>query len=75
MGEMRNARAILVRKPKGKRPFGRPRRRCEEDDDDDDDDDNNNNNNRMDVREIRGGGGVVSSVKPSGSIKGGEFRD
>jgi hypothetical protein len=27
MGEMRNAYSILVRKPEGKRPLGRPRRR------------------------------------------------
>jgi hypothetical protein len=30
MGEMRNAYIILVRKPEGKRPLGRPRRRWEE---------------------------------------------
>jgi hypothetical protein len=28
MGENRNAYRILVRKPEGKRPLGRPRRRC-----------------------------------------------
>jgi hypothetical protein len=27
MGEMRNAYKILVRKPEGKRPYGRPRYR------------------------------------------------
>jgi hypothetical protein len=27
MGEMRNAHAVLVRKPEGKRSFGRPRHR------------------------------------------------
>jgi len=30
MGEMRNAYKILVRKPEGKRPHGRPRRRWED---------------------------------------------
>jgi hypothetical protein len=30
MGEMRNAYSILVGKPKGKRPFGRPRCRWED---------------------------------------------
>jgi hypothetical protein len=30
MGEMRNANRILVRKPEGKRPFGRPMRRWED---------------------------------------------
>jgi hypothetical protein len=39
MGEMRNEYSILVGKPEGKRPFGRPRRRCE-------------GNIRMDLREI-----------------------
>jgi hypothetical protein len=29
MGEMRNAYSILVGKPEGKRPLGRPRRRWE----------------------------------------------
>jgi hypothetical protein len=28
MGENRNAYRILVEKPQGKRPLGRPRRRC-----------------------------------------------
>jgi hypothetical protein len=28
--EIRNAYKILVRKPEGKRPLGRPRRRCED---------------------------------------------
>jgi hypothetical protein len=39
MGEMRNAYNILVGKPKGKRPLGRPRHRWEF-------------NIRMDLREI-----------------------
>jgi len=30
MGEMRNAYNILVRKPEGKRPLGRPRHRGED---------------------------------------------
>jgi hypothetical protein len=30
MGEMRNACKMLVRKPEGKRPLGRPRRRWED---------------------------------------------
>jgi len=30
MGAMRNAYKILVTKPEGKRPLGRPRRRCED---------------------------------------------
>jgi hypothetical protein len=29
MGEIRNAYKILVRKPEGRRPLGRPRYRCE----------------------------------------------
>jgi hypothetical protein len=28
MGEKRNVYRLLVRKPEGKRPLGRPRRRC-----------------------------------------------
>jgi hypothetical protein len=39
MGEMRNAYKILIRKPEGKRPLGRPRCRWED-------------NIRMDLREI-----------------------
>jgi hypothetical protein len=30
MGEMRNAHSIVVGKPEGKRPLGRPRRRWED---------------------------------------------
>jgi hypothetical protein len=29
-GEMRNAYKNMVEKPKGKRPLGRPKRRCED---------------------------------------------
>jgi hypothetical protein len=43
MGEKRNAYSILVGKPEGKRPLGRPRRRWED-------------NIKMDVREIGWGG-------------------
>jgi hypothetical protein len=39
MKEMRNSYNILVGKPEGKRPLGRPRNRCED-------------NIRMDLREI-----------------------
>jgi hypothetical protein len=39
MGEVRNAHSILVGKPEGRRPLGKPRRRWED-------------NIRMDLREI-----------------------
>jgi hypothetical protein len=39
MGEKRNAYRVLVRKPEGKKPLGRPRRRCMD-------------NIKMDLREI-----------------------
>jgi hypothetical protein len=45
MGEGRNVCRVLVGKPKGKRPLGRPRRRWE-------------NGIKMDLREIGWGGGV-----------------
>jgi hypothetical protein len=43
MGQKRNAYRILVGKPEGKRPLGRPRRRWED-------------NTRIDLREIGWGG-------------------
>jgi hypothetical protein len=43
MGEKRNAYGILVRKPEGMRPLGRPRRRWED-------------NIKMDLSEIGWGG-------------------
>jgi hypothetical protein len=43
MGEKRNSYRILVGKPEGKGPLGRPRLRCED-------------NIRMDLREIGWGG-------------------
>jgi hypothetical protein len=46
MGEERTVYKVLVGKPEGKRPLGRPRRRWED-------------GIRMDLREIGGGGGVV----------------
>jgi hypothetical protein len=75
MGEVRGAFNILVGKPEGRRPLGRPRRRRED-------------KIKMDIREIGFGdvdwihlaqdsGQVVSSCKygdePSGSIKCGTF--
>jgi hypothetical protein len=43
MGEMRNAYRILVGKPEGKRPPGRPKRKCVDD-------------IKMDLRDIGWGG-------------------
>jgi hypothetical protein len=45
MGEGRNLYRVLVGKPEGKRPLGRPRRRCED-------------GIKMDLREIDWGGGM-----------------
>jgi hypothetical protein len=45
MGERRSAYRALVRKPEGRRPFGRPRRRRED-------------NIKMDLREAGWGGGI-----------------
>ena len=44
MGEEKGVHRVLVRKPEGKRPLGRPRRRWED-------------NIKMDLREVRGGCG------------------
>ena len=44
MGEDRGVRRVLVGKPEGKRPLGRPRRRLED-------------NIKMDVQEVGGGRG------------------
>ena len=43
MGEGRGVHSVLVRKPEGKRPLGRPRRRWED-------------NIKMDLQEVGGGG-------------------
>ena len=43
MGEGRGVHRVLVGKPEGKRPLGRPRRRWED-------------NIKMDLHEVRGGG-------------------
>ena len=43
MGEGRGVHRVLVGKPEGKRPLGRPRRRSED-------------NIKMDLREVGGGG-------------------
>jgi hypothetical protein len=60
MGEERGVHRVLVGKPEGKRPLGRPRSRCED-------------NIKMDVQEVGGGRGdwmelaqdraLVSTVK------------
>jgi hypothetical protein len=49
MGEKRKVYKVLVGKPEGKRPLGRPRRRWED-------------GIRMDLREIGGGCGLDSTV-------------
>ena len=74
MGEERGVYRVLVGKPKGKRPLGRPRRRWVD-------------NIRMDLQEVGcgldwagPGSGQVAYVcecgnEPSGSVKCGEFLD
>ena len=44
MGDGRRVHRVLIGKPEGKRPLGRPRRRWED-------------NIKMDLREVGGGGG------------------
>jgi len=77
MGERRGVYIVLVGKPEGKRPLGRPRRRWED-------------NIKMDIQEVECGGmdcyrsgsgkGQVAGTcecgnEPSGSIKCVEFLD
>jgi len=69
MGERRGVYRVLVGKPEGKRPLGRPRRRRED-------------NIKIDLQEVRCGGmdwmvaGTCEcGTKPAGSIKCGEFLD
>jgi hypothetical protein len=58
MGEERKVYKVLVGKPKGKRPFRRPRRRWED-------------GIRMDLREIvLGGCGLDSTVSGQGPVAG-----
>ena len=69
MGERTGLYRILVGKPEGKRPLGRPRRRWED-------------NIKMDLQEVGCGvtdwmvaGTCECGIEPSGSIKCGEFLD
>ena len=69
MEEGRGVHKVLVGKPEGKRPLGRPRRRWED-------------NIKMDLQEVgRGCGDWMELAQDrdgnelSGSIKGGEFLD
>jgi hypothetical protein len=58
MGEERKVYKVLVGKPEGKRPLGRPRRRWED-------------GIRMDLGEIGlGGGGLDSTVSGQGPVAG-----
>ena len=72
-GGGRGVHRVLVGKPEGKRPLGRPRRRWED-------------NIKMDLREVGGGGDSMELAQEragtceygdelSGSIKCGEFLD
>jgi hypothetical protein len=49
MGEDRGVHRVLVGKPKGKRPLGRPRHRWED-------------NIKMDLQEVGGGGGDLMEL-------------
>jgi hypothetical protein len=70
MWEERGVHRVLVKKPEGKRPLGKPRRRWED-------------NIKMDVQEVGGDRGDWMELaqdrdggygkEPSGSIKCGEF--
>jgi len=76
MGEGRGVHRVLVGKPDGKRPLGRPRCRWKD-------------NIKMDLQEVGGGGDWMELAEdrdrwrvlgeygnePSGSIKCGEFLD
>ena len=73
MGERRGVYSVLVGKPEGKRPLGRPRHRWED-------------NIKMDLQEVGCGGmdwielaqdreSCECDNEPSGSIKCGEFLD
>jgi hypothetical protein len=57
MGEGRGAYRDLVRKPEGRRPIGRPRRRCE-------------NNIKTDIREV-GWWALTGSIWPRKGTCGG----
>jgi hypothetical protein len=65
MGERRGVYRVLVGKPEGKSPFGKPRHRC-------------GDNIKMDLQEV-GCGGMAGTCEcgyePTGSIKCGEFLD
>ena len=56
MGKRRGAYRVLVGKPEGKRPLGRPMRRCEEE-----------NNIKMDRQDVVGGYGMDFSDSGKGT--------
>jgi hypothetical protein len=58
MGERRGAYRVLVGKPEGRRPLGRPRRRWED-------------NNKMDLREVGWGGAQTGLIWPRIGTGGG----